>query len=214
MSATSDTQAKSIFFIGRPHFQIGTAGLMIRSGIDNRAERLPAVGFEVEFDLPAGSRNHRFKAEPADSRCLECCAPTRGGIGATKVGTALLPSVSKSRGSRDGFDIPVASRYTVPPIPSNARRQPVSHTKSEKEKLLARVRRVRGQVEAVERALETEKGCAAVLHLIVAARGAMSSLMTEVIEDHIRLHIVVPTKGAERVRGADELIEAVQAYLK
>ena len=90
----------------------------------------------------------------------------------------------------------------------------MSHTKSEKEKLLARVRRVRGQVEAVERALENEKGCAAVLHLIVAARGAMNSLMTEVIEDHIRLHIVYPVKGAERVRGAEELIEAVQAYLK
>jgi DNA-binding FrmR family transcriptional regulator len=60
---------------------------------------------------------------------------------------------------------------------------------------------VRGQVEAVERALENEKGCAAVLHLIVAARGAMNSLMTEVIEDHIRLHIVDPGKGAERVRG-------------
>ena len=73
---------------------------------------------------------------------------------------------------------------------------------------------MRGQVEAVERALESEKGCAAVLHLIVAARGAMSSLMTEVIEDHIRLHIVVPAKGAERARGAEELIEAVQAYLK
>ena len=68
----------------------------------------------------------------------------------------------------------------------------MSHTKTEKEKLLARVRRVRGQVEAVERALENEKGCAAVLHLIVAARGAMNSLMTEVIEDHIRLHIVDP----------------------
>jgi FrmR/RcnR family transcriptional regulator, repressor of frmRAB operon len=90
----------------------------------------------------------------------------------------------------------------------------VAHTKSEKDKLLARVRRVRGQIEAVERALEGDKGCATVLHLIVTARGAMSSLMTEVIEDHIRLHIVDPTKDAERARGAEELIEAVQAYLK
>jgi FrmR/RcnR family transcriptional regulator, repressor of frmRAB operon len=90
----------------------------------------------------------------------------------------------------------------------------MSHTKAEKAKLLARVRRVRGQVEAVERALEGEKGCATVLHLIVAARGAMNSLMTEVIEDHIRLHVAEPTKDAERVRGAEELIEAVQAYLK
>jgi len=81
-------------------------------------------------------------------------------------------------------------------------------------KLLNRIRRIRGQIEAVERALENERVCATVLHLIVGARGAMSGLMTEVIEDHIRLHVVDPTKDAERSRGADELIEAVQAYLK
>jgi FrmR/RcnR family transcriptional regulator, repressor of rcnA expression len=86
--------------------------------------------------------------------------------------------------------------------------------KREKVKLLNRVRRVRGQVEAVERALEEEQGCAAVLHLIVAARGALNSLMTEVIEDHIRVNVVDPARDAERTRGADELIEAVQAYLK
>ena len=90
----------------------------------------------------------------------------------------------------------------------------MSHTKREKMKLLNRIRRIRGQIEAVERALEDEQGCATVLHLIVAARGAMSGLMSEVIEDHIRLHVVDPTKDAERSRGADELIEAVQAYLK
>jgi DNA-binding FrmR family transcriptional regulator len=90
----------------------------------------------------------------------------------------------------------------------------VSHTKTEKVKLLNRVRRVRGQVEAVERALENGQGCATVLHLIVAARGAINGLMAEVIEDHIRLHVVDPAKGAERVRGAEELIEAVQTYLK
>ena len=90
----------------------------------------------------------------------------------------------------------------------------MGHTIKEKIKLLARVHRVRGQIEAVERALEDEKGCATVLHLIVAARGAMNGLMTEVIEDHIRLHVVDPAKDAERSRGAEELIEAVQAYLR
>jgi DNA-binding FrmR family transcriptional regulator len=90
----------------------------------------------------------------------------------------------------------------------------VSHTKAEKAKLLNRVRRVRGQIEAVERALVEEKGCAAVLHLIVAARGAMNGLMTEVIEDHIRLHVVKPAKDTERNQGAEELIEAVQSYLR
>lgn len=90
----------------------------------------------------------------------------------------------------------------------------LSHIKRDKAKLLNRVRRVRGQIEAVERAIEDELGCADVLHLIVTARGALSGLMTEVIEDHIRLHVVDPTKDSERSRGADELIEAVQAYLK
>ncbi len=90
----------------------------------------------------------------------------------------------------------------------------MSHTKREKVKLLNRVRRVRGQVEALQRAIEEEQGCASVLHLIVAARGAMSSLMTEVIEDHIQLHVVDPAREPERSRGAEELIEAVQAYLK
>ena len=90
----------------------------------------------------------------------------------------------------------------------------MSHTKTEKGKLLDRVRRGRGQIEAVERALDDEKGCATVLHLIVAARGALNGLMTEVIEDHIRLHVVDPLKDAERARGAEELIDAVQAYLK
>ena len=90
----------------------------------------------------------------------------------------------------------------------------MSQTKREKLKLLNRARRVRGQVEAVERALKDEQGCAAVLHLIVAARGGLNSLMTEVIEDHIRANVVDPARGTERTRGAEELIEAVQAYLK
>jgi DNA-binding FrmR family transcriptional regulator len=90
----------------------------------------------------------------------------------------------------------------------------VSHTIQEKKKLLNRVRRVAGQIEAIERALDDEKGCATVLHLIVAARGAINGLMSEVIEDHIRLHVMDPAKSAERARGAEELIEAVQSYLK
>ncbi len=91
----------------------------------------------------------------------------------------------------------------------------MAHTVKEKAKLLNRVRRVRGQVEAVERALEEEKGCVEVLHLVVAVRGAMNSLMAEVIEGHIRNHVVDPReRDRSRVEGAEELIEVVQAYLK
>ncbi len=92
----------------------------------------------------------------------------------------------------------------------------MGHTIREKEKLLNRVRRVRGQVEALERAIDEEKGCADVLHLIVAARGAMNSLMAEIIEDHIRMHVADPAseRNSARAKGAEELIDIVQAYLK
>jgi FrmR/RcnR family transcriptional regulator, repressor of frmRAB operon len=92
----------------------------------------------------------------------------------------------------------------------------MTHTIRAKTKLLNRVRRIRGQVEAVERALAHELGCADVLHLVAAVRGAINGLMAELIEDHIRLHIVDPARESERERAesAEELIDVVHAYLK
>ena len=68
----------------------------------------------------------------------------------------------------------------------------MSHTVREKSKLMGRVRRIRGQVEALERALDAEKGCAEVLHQIAAVRGAINGLMAEVLEEHVRTHIADP----------------------
>jgi DNA-binding FrmR family transcriptional regulator len=92
----------------------------------------------------------------------------------------------------------------------------MGHTVRDKTKLLARVRRIRGQVEALERALEAEKGCSEVLQQIAAVRGAMNGLMTEVLEDHVLTHIASPsiTSNAERAKGADELLDVIRAYLK
>lgn len=92
----------------------------------------------------------------------------------------------------------------------------MAHTTREKNKLLARVRRIRGQVEAVERALEAERGCTEVLQLLAATRGAMNGLMAEVIEDHIREHVASPSikDEAERASAADELVDVVRTYLK
>jgi DNA-binding FrmR family transcriptional regulator len=91
----------------------------------------------------------------------------------------------------------------------------MGHTIKEKTKLLNRVRRVLGQVQALERAVEDEKGCSDVLHLVVAARGAMNSLMAEIIEDHIREHVVDPDhERGSRAKGAEELIDIIQAYLR
>ncbi|MGC2633386.1 MAG: metal/formaldehyde-sensitive transcriptional repressor [Candidatus Cybelea sp.] len=89
----------------------------------------------------------------------------------------------------------------------------MSHTIVKKEKLLNRVRRIRGQIESVERALDSEEGCSIVLQRIAAARGAMNSLMSDVVEEHVKTHVLT-SKARTNVVAADELIEVVRTYLK
>jgi DNA-binding FrmR family transcriptional regulator len=85
----------------------------------------------------------------------------------------------------------------------------------EKAKLVQRVRRIRGQVEAIERALEAEEECALVLQLIAAAKGAINSLMAEVLEGHICPHILDAKhrRSTGRVQAVQELIEVIRSYL-
>ena len=92
----------------------------------------------------------------------------------------------------------------------------MTHTITAKRKLLARVRRLRGQVEAIERALETEADCEQVMHLLAAARGAMAGLTAEVIEDHVRSHLVDPVAhpGALNEAAATQLLDVVRSYMK
>ena len=92
----------------------------------------------------------------------------------------------------------------------------MTHTIREKQKLLARARRIRGQVEAIERAFESEAGCEQVMHLLAAARGAMAGLMAEVVEEHVRTHLVDADSfpGALNVEAANQLLDVVRTYLK
>jgi DNA-binding FrmR family transcriptional regulator len=90
----------------------------------------------------------------------------------------------------------------------------VAHTKHD-EKLLARVRRLRGQIEAIERGIEAGDECAKILHLIAASRGAINALMSEVLEGHVREHVVDPAKerSAARAAAAQQLIDVLRSYL-
>ncbi len=90
----------------------------------------------------------------------------------------------------------------------------MSHTIRQKPKLLARVRRIKGQFEAVERALESEAPCADVLQLLAAVRGALSGLTGEVMEDHVREHILAEDDEAKRQQGGEELIDVLRTYLR
>jgi DNA-binding FrmR family transcriptional regulator len=91
----------------------------------------------------------------------------------------------------------------------------VAQAEKEKQKLVARIRRIRGQVESIERSLTTGDDCADVLMLLANVRGGVNSLMAEVLEDHIRLHLLSPEKEvAQPNELAEDLIDLVRAYLK
>ena len=90
----------------------------------------------------------------------------------------------------------------------------MGHTIRDKTKLLARVRRIKGQSEAIERALESEVGCGETLQLIAGARGAMNGLMAEILEQHLRSHVLEGQTREDRGIAAGELIDVVRAYLK
>lgn len=92
----------------------------------------------------------------------------------------------------------------------------MAHTAKDKQKLLIRVRRIRGQLDAIERALDSEQECGGVLQLMAACRGALNGLMAEVMEGHIRFHVLSSdnSKNSPQREAAEELIDVVRAYLK
>ena len=89
------------------------------------------------------------------------------------------------------------------------------HTIKGKKKLLTRVRRVKGQAEALERALESETDCSAILQQIASIRGAVNGLMAEVLEGHLRDHLGPDVLDAQqRAADLDEVIDVLRSYLK
>ena len=92
----------------------------------------------------------------------------------------------------------------------------MGHVAKEKAKLLNRLKRMRGQIEAIERAVDGDNECAMVLQQATACRGALDGFIAEVIEDHIREHMVDPKTGRDspQALAAEELIEIVHQYLK
>lgn len=92
----------------------------------------------------------------------------------------------------------------------------MAHITRDRTKLRNRVRRIRGQIEAVEKALEGDDECSAVLQTIAAARGALNGLMAQILEGHIREHVIDPRRKPSQgqLQAADELVDVVKAYLK
>jgi FrmR/RcnR family transcriptional regulator, repressor of frmRAB operon len=92
----------------------------------------------------------------------------------------------------------------------------MGHVAKEKTKLLNRIKRMRGQLEAIERAVDADNECAGVLQQATACRGALDGFIAEVIEDHIREHLVDPraARDSPQVVAMEALIDIVHQYLK
>lgn len=90
----------------------------------------------------------------------------------------------------------------------------MAHLKSD-QALIARVRRIAGQLNGVERALTGDADCASILQQVAAVRGAVNGLMDEILESHLREHVAAPDLSpADRQQGADDLIAAIRRYAK
>jgi DNA-binding FrmR family transcriptional regulator len=90
----------------------------------------------------------------------------------------------------------------------------MAHTVRDRQRLQNRIRRIRGQVEAVERCLDGEADCSEIMHLLTSTRGAINSLLAEVLEDHVREHLVGRISSGTRAEAAGELIDVIHAYFK
>ena len=92
----------------------------------------------------------------------------------------------------------------------------MAHTVRDKKKLLDRTTRIIGQVQAIRRALEDGDDCTSIMQLVAAARGALNSLLAELVEGHIRFHMVDPDRRptSAEAQAAQELIDVVKGYVR
>jgi DNA-binding FrmR family transcriptional regulator len=92
----------------------------------------------------------------------------------------------------------------------------MSHPVIRRKKLRNRVRRLSGQIDAIERALDNKVGTEEVMRLLTAARGAISGIMAEVVEDHVRTQLISEDRkpSKEELKAADELLDALRTYIR
>lgn len=90
----------------------------------------------------------------------------------------------------------------------------MDQVRTHRKALVARVRRIAGQVAAIERHLLADDDCGDTLVTIAACRGALTALMAEVVDDHVRHRVLGPSSGAAQRAAADELLAVVRSYLR
>ena len=92
----------------------------------------------------------------------------------------------------------------------------MAHIARDQKSLLHRIRRIRGQLNGLEKAVEEDRDCGDILLTLAACRGAMNSLMAQILEGHVRHHVIPQGRKAdpESAHAAEELIEVIKRYLR
>ena len=90
----------------------------------------------------------------------------------------------------------------------------MAHTAREKEKILSRINRMKGQLDAVAKALDGDRDCYEIMRLLASCRGAINGLMGDVIEGHIRDHIVQAETKKDAAQSGEEIIEIMKSFWK
>ena len=93
-------------------------------------------------------------------------------------------------------------------------RAKMSHTQHQKKKLIARISRLKGQLDAVERALEAERPCGDILQLLASIRGALNGLTGEVLDDHLHEHVLHAADEKARAEAVEEISEVLRTYIR
>ncbi len=92
------------------------------------------------------------------------------------------------------------------------------HTVRNQKKLLDRLRKIKGQIEALERLIGAGKNedMSLILQTVASTRGALNALMGELIEGHVREHILrgddLSVEGREQA--VEDVVDIVLRYLK
>lgn len=91
----------------------------------------------------------------------------------------------------------------------------MAHILNNQKSLLTRVRRIKGQTASLETALQSGEECLKVLQQVAAVRGAINGLMSELLEGHIREHLMNENATPqERNSDLEEIVAVIRSYLK
>jgi len=92
----------------------------------------------------------------------------------------------------------------------------MAHLEKDNKKIIARIRRIKGQLEAVERGLNEDIECFKVLQTLSACRGALNGLMGSLVEDHIKEHIMTDQHNPKSTQDQSslDLIKLMKTYWK